>query len=324
MNVSVQRPPSFRGGPGLGVSQAPRRAASDDRGAGERGRDARLPHRRRGRRHAQGGIYTMLFPQAVGGAELSPYDAMTVIERLSTPTRRSAGASSATTWKAPPWPSTSRRRHQEGLRRWSGHHHRRQWACRAASPAGRGRLHDPRQLGLRQRHPARGMGAFRLLPHDAAGKDVIMGPHGQPSHRHPSSALDHQADGNWTCSACVPPAVSTTRSARRRTVRADAYDLRFRHRRAAPRRHPRRLASPATALGPFRWAVGVGRRMLDELVKVIVQRRDPFGKSSDSASFRFQFAQMEARFARRRAFVHEHGVTYPRPVISASSRPWIS
>jgi len=29
------------------------------------------------------GIYTMLFPKAVGGAELSPYDAMTVIERLS-------------------------------------------------------------------------------------------------------------------------------------------------------------------------------------------------------------------------------------------------
>nr|HEV8011159.1 acyl-CoA dehydrogenase family protein [Bradyrhizobium sp.] len=29
------------------------------------------------------GIYTMLFPRAVGGAELSPFDAMTVIERLS-------------------------------------------------------------------------------------------------------------------------------------------------------------------------------------------------------------------------------------------------
>ena len=31
----------------------------------------------------QAGIYTMLFPKAVGGAELSPFDAMTVIERLS-------------------------------------------------------------------------------------------------------------------------------------------------------------------------------------------------------------------------------------------------
>jgi alkylation response protein AidB-like acyl-CoA dehydrogenase len=41
------------------------------------------------------------------------------------------------------------------------------------------------------------------------------------------------------------------------------------------------------------------------LVKVIVQRRDPFGKSSDSASFRFQFAQMEARYRAARALVHE-------------------
>ncbi len=29
------------------------------------------------------GLYTMLFPKAVGGPELSPYDAMTVIERLA-------------------------------------------------------------------------------------------------------------------------------------------------------------------------------------------------------------------------------------------------
>jgi len=29
------------------------------------------------------GIYTMLFPKEVGGAELSPFDAMTIVERLS-------------------------------------------------------------------------------------------------------------------------------------------------------------------------------------------------------------------------------------------------
>ena len=47
------------------------------------------------------------------------------------------------------------------------------------------------------------------------------------------------------------------------------------------------------------WAIGVGRRMLDELIKVIVQRTDAFGKSSDSASFKFQFAQAEANSAPR-------------------------
>ena len=53
------------------------------------------------------------------------------------------------------------------------------------------------------------------------------------------------------------------------------------------------------------WAVGVGRRMLDELVKVIVPRRDPFGPSAESASFKFQFAQAEAKYRAARALVHE-------------------
>ncbi|WP_198670437.1 acyl-CoA dehydrogenase family protein [Oceanicella sp. SM1341] len=53
------------------------------------------------------------------------------------------------------------------------------------------------------------------------------------------------------------------------------------------------------------WAIGVGRRMLDELKKVIVNRVDAFGKSSDSASFRFQFAQAEAKFRAAAALAHE-------------------
>ncbi|MBK0329230.1 acyl-CoA dehydrogenase family protein [Rhodobacteraceae bacterium F11138] len=53
------------------------------------------------------------------------------------------------------------------------------------------------------------------------------------------------------------------------------------------------------------WAMGVGRRMLDELVKVIVPRRDAFGPSADSPSFRFQFAQAEAKYRAARALVHE-------------------
>ncbi|MEW5423495.1 acyl-CoA dehydrogenase family protein [Amorphus sp. 3PC139-8] len=53
------------------------------------------------------------------------------------------------------------------------------------------------------------------------------------------------------------------------------------------------------------WAVGVGRRVLDELVKVIVERRDPFGLSKDSASFKFQFAQAEAKYRAARAMAYE-------------------
>ena len=53
------------------------------------------------------------------------------------------------------------------------------------------------------------------------------------------------------------------------------------------------------------WAIGVGRRILDELVKVIVARTDAFGKSSDSASFKFQFAQAEGRFRAAHALVYQ-------------------
>ena len=53
------------------------------------------------------------------------------------------------------------------------------------------------------------------------------------------------------------------------------------------------------------WGLGVGRRILDELVKVIVPRRDVFGMSRDSVSFKFQFAQAEARFRAARALVYD-------------------
>jgi alkylation response protein AidB-like acyl-CoA dehydrogenase len=53
------------------------------------------------------------------------------------------------------------------------------------------------------------------------------------------------------------------------------------------------------------WALGVGRRILDELVKAIVPRRDVFGMSCDSASFKFQFAQAEARYRAARALAYD-------------------
>lgn len=60
-----------------------------------------------------------------------------------------------------------------------------------------------------------------------------------------------------------------------------------------------------SAMGHTAWAVGVGQRMLDELAEVIRNRKDPFGSSAESASFRFQFAQAQARFRAARALVYE-------------------
>jgi alkylation response protein AidB-like acyl-CoA dehydrogenase len=51
--------------------------------------------------------------------------------------------------------------------------------------------------------------------------------------------------------------------------------------------------------------MGMTRRILDELVKVARNRRDLFGLMMDGASFKFQFAGMEARFRAARAFAYE-------------------
>ena len=60
-----------------------------------------------------------------------------------------------------------------------------------------------------------------------------------------------------------------------------------------------------TAWGHTAWALGVGRRVLDELAKVVNQRVDAFGKSNESASFKFQFAQAESKFRAARALAIE-------------------
>jgi alkylation response protein AidB-like acyl-CoA dehydrogenase len=60
-----------------------------------------------------------------------------------------------------------------------------------------------------------------------------------------------------------------------------------------------------TTWGHTSWALGVGRRALDELAKHARERIDPFGKLHESASFRMAFAQAEARYRSARAFVYE-------------------
>ena len=162
--------------------------------------------------------------------------------------------------------------------------------------------------------------------------DAIRQGHGDRAQRpaqdrgHPSSALDHQADGQLGRARPARHRQLRLHAERgRRTVRADAHDLRFRHRCAAPRRHagrarPRRLQR----LGAFRLG---GRRRPPHARRTRQgdrpARSDPFGKSSDSASFKFQFAQAEARFRAARAFVYEtwRG-RLRRPASAASSRRW--
>lgn len=61
----------------------------------------------------------------------------------------------------------------------------------------------------------------------------------------------------------------------------------------------------ATTWGHTSWALGVGRRTLDELAKIAGARVDVFGKMSDGASFKLSFADAEAKFRAARAFVYD-------------------
>jgi alkylation response protein AidB-like acyl-CoA dehydrogenase len=54
-----------------------------------------------------------------------------------------------------------------------------------------------------------------------------------------------------------------------------------------------------TTWGHTSWALGVGRRALDELAKHARERNDPFGRLHESASFRLEFARAEAKYPRR-------------------------
>ena len=60
-----------------------------------------------------------------------------------------------------------------------------------------------------------------------------------------------------------------------------------------------------TSWGHTSWALGVGRRALDELAILARARGDVFGKLSESATFKKSFADAEAKFRAASAFVRE-------------------
>jgi indole-3-acetate monooxygenase len=60
-----------------------------------------------------------------------------------------------------------------------------------------------------------------------------------------------------------------------------------------------------TSWGHTSWALGVGRRALDEIARLSRERSDVFGLLADSPSFRKSFAEAEANYRSARAFVYE-------------------
>lgn len=254
------------------------------------------------------GIYTMLFPREVGGPEVNPYDAMTVIERLAY-----AHASAAWCVIGCNMEGTTLAIYveDEGVKHVFANGPDITIAGNGV-PRGFAR---PVEGGYMIRgHWAYGSGIQHAewvhtgcFVTDQSG-NVVMGPNGQPKivvTHHPRSTI--KLLGNWDvlglrATGSFDYTIADAEELFVPTHMTYDFDI------DAPRRGATQGALGLAGFSAWAhsgWAVGVGRRMLDELVKVINQRQDPFGKSRESASFKFQFAQAEAKYRAARALVHE-------------------
>jgi indole-3-acetate monooxygenase len=255
------------------------------------------------------GIYTMLFPKAVGGAELPPFDAMQIVERLSyahasagwcTVVNNMEGMTMAIYIEDPGIAEVFRNgvditiagngvprgfaRPVDGGYMISGH-----WAYGSAITHAEW-IHT---------------GCFVT---DASGKEMLIQPNGQPKvviTHHPRSTI--KLLGNWDVLGLRATGSFDYELAEGPELFVPGYRT-YDFDIGAPRRGGiQGMLGLAgwSAWAHSSWAIGVGRRILDELIKVIVQRTDAFGKSSDSASFKFQFAQAEGRFRAAHALVYQ-------------------
>jgi alkylation response protein AidB-like acyl-CoA dehydrogenase len=255
------------------------------------------------------GIYTMLFPKAVGGAEISPFDAMQIVERLSY-------AHASVGW-------CTLVNNMEGLT-----------MAIYIEDAGIAEVFaDGVDITIAGNGVPRGFarpvdGGYMIRGHwaygsaiahaewihtgcfvtDPSGKDMVIEPNGQPKiiiTHHPRSTI--KLLGNWDVLGLRATGSFDYTIAEGEELFVPAYRT-YGFDAGAPRRGGIQgaLGLPGwSAWGHSSWAIGVGRRMLDELIKVMVARTDAFGRSSDSASFKFQFAQAEAKFRAAHALVYD-------------------
>ncbi|RRY18968.1 acyl-CoA dehydrogenase [Brucella anthropi] len=260
----------------------------------------------------KGGFYTMLFPKEVGGAELRPIDAMRLMSALSY-----AHASSGWCTMVNNMEGTTMAIYldDEGIANVfkdgvditiagngvprgfarkvdGGYMIRGNWAY-GSSIFHAEWIHS---------------GCFLLDPKDPSGKALLKDETGAPQiivAHHPRSTI--QLLGNWDVLGLrATGSFDYTLATDEDLFVPDSMTYSFTQ--SAPKRGQTQghlgLAG-YSALTHTSWAIGVGRRILDELAKVIRQRQDPFGKSADSASLRFQFANAEARYRAARALAME-------------------
>jgi indole-3-acetate monooxygenase len=257
----------------------------------------------------KGGFYTMLFPAEVGGAELLPIDVMKLIERIShihasagwcTGVNNMEGSTMAIYIDRKGVDEVFRngvditiagngvpRGHARPVD--GGYMIKGNWAYGSA-------IHHAEWVHS---------GCFVM---DPTGKDMVILPSGMPKiivTHHPRSTI--KLLGNWDVLGLrATGSFDYTLASDQELFVPNhmLYDFDI----SAPLRGTVQgnlgLAG-YSALIHSSWALGTGRRILDELIKVIRQRQDAFGKSAESASFKFQFAGVEARYRAAKALCYE-------------------
>jgi alkylation response protein AidB-like acyl-CoA dehydrogenase len=255
------------------------------------------------------GIYTILLPKEVGGPELSHFDAMTIIERLSYAHASAGWCALASIMEGSVMAIFIA---DEGIRKVFANGPDITMAGNGV-PRGFAREVDGGYM-IRGRW-AYGSAIYHAdwihtgcFLTDPKTGEMIIGPNGQPKiiiTHHPRSTI--KLLGNWDvlglrATGSFDYTIADAEELFVPSSMTYGFDM------VAPLRGNAQgyLGLPGySAWAHTGWGLGVGRRILDELVKVIVPRRDVFGMSCESASFKFQFAQAEARFRAARALVYD-------------------
>ena len=269
------------------------------------------------------GIYTMLFPKAVGGPELSPFDAMQIVERLSyahasagwcTIVNNMEGMTMAIYIEDPGIAEVFRNgvditiagngvprgfaRPVDGGYMISGH-----WAYGSAITHAEW-IHT---------------GCFVT---DPSGKEMLIQPNGQPKvviTHHPRSTI--KLLGNWDVLGLRATGSFDYELAEGPELFVPGYqDVRLRHRRAAPRRHPGHARpSRLERLGPFklgnrRWPADSRRTRQGG------RQRAPTPSANRATARASSFSSPKRRggSARRMRWSTKPGGASPRPAAAAS------
>ena len=251
------------------------------------------------------GFYTMLFPKEVGGAELQPIEVLSLLERIS---YAHASAGWCTMVNNMEGATMAIYLDQKGIDE-IFHDHADVTIAGNGVPRGFARPVDGGYM-IRGNW-AYGSSIFHAewihsgcFVMDAEGKEMIIQANGAPKiivAHHPRATI--KLLGNWDVLGLRATGsfdYTLSGDGELFVPHARAYDFDI----GAPLRGGLQgnlgLAG-YSALVHTSWAIGVGRRILDELAAVIRQRKDPFGPSAESASFKFQFAQAHARYRAVRA-----------------------